>query len=120
MSLTPKSTEKVSETSCSPACSAKHKSDHEQIDLLIREVEDHKYDGYTLRKSQKPLKEKLEAQTKDYHRMQEELSVSNCRYKYTKNQLELLTAELDTLKSKFKNADFNFKNLRYQVRKLNQ
>ncbi|KAL4556840.1 hypothetical protein LXL04_035004 [Taraxacum kok-saghyz] len=101
--------EKVSETSCSPACSAKHKSDREQVDLLIRDIEDLKYDGYTLRKSQKPLKEKLEAQTKDYHRMQEELSVKTCQYKYTKNQLELLTVELDTLKGKFKNADFNFK-----------
>ncbi|KAL4583301.1 hypothetical protein LXL04_007871 [Taraxacum kok-saghyz] len=101
--------EKVSETSCSPSCSAKLKSCREQIDLLIREGEDLKYHGYTLRKSQKPLKEKLEGQTKDFNGMQEELSVKNCQYKYVKNKIELLTAELDTLKAKFKNADFNFK-----------
>ncbi|KAL4556408.1 hypothetical protein LXL04_039059 [Taraxacum kok-saghyz] len=108
VSATPEK-EKVSETSCSPACTAKFKSYREQKDLLIREVEDLKYDACTLRRSQMPLKEKLEAATKDYHRMQAELSLTSCRYKYTKNQLELLTAELDTLKGKFKNADFNFK-----------
>ncbi|KAL4589806.1 hypothetical protein LXL04_002716 [Taraxacum kok-saghyz] len=108
VSATPE-TEKVSDTSCSPVCSAKYKLDREQLDMLIREVEDLKYDDYTFRKSQKPLKEKLEAQTKDYQRMQEELSVKTCQYKYVKNQVELLTAELDTLKAKLKNADFNFK-----------
>ena len=75
MSITQTCTDQVSEISCTPSCIAKHKSNREQIDLLIREVEDLKYDGYTLRKSQKPLKEKLEAQTKNFNRMQEELSV---------------------------------------------
>ena len=42
--------EKVSETSCSPSCSAKLKLYQEQIDSLIREIEDIKYDGYVLRK----------------------------------------------------------------------
>ena len=38
--------EKDSDTFCSPAGSAKHKHDREQIDLLIRDIEDIKYDGY--------------------------------------------------------------------------
>ena len=42
--------EKVSETSCSPSCSAKLTSYREQINLLIRDIEDIKYDGYVLRK----------------------------------------------------------------------
>ena len=71
MSLTLKHTDEVSETSCSPSCVVKFKSCREQIDSLIREIEDLRYDGYTLRKSQKPLKEKLEAQTKDYKRIQQ-------------------------------------------------
>ena len=60
VSTTPK-TKEVSGTSCSQSCVDKIKLYCEQNDLLIREVEDLKYDGYTLRKSQKPLKEKLEA-----------------------------------------------------------
>ena len=81
------------------------------MDLPIREVEDLKYDGYTLRKSKKPLKEKLEAQTKDYHRIQEEYSVKCCHYKDAKNKIEKLTAELDALKAKFQGANFNFKKI---------
>ena len=71
MSLSLKHPDEVSETSCSPSCVTKFKSCREQIDSLIREIEDLKYDGYTLRKSQKHFKEKLEAQTKDYKRIQE-------------------------------------------------
>ena len=65
VSATPEE-EKVSETSCSPSCSAKLKLCREQIDSLIREIKDIKYDGYVLRKNQKPIREKLEAQTKDF------------------------------------------------------
>ena len=99
----------VSETSCSLSCTLKFKSCCEQMDSLIREVEDLKYHGYTLRQSQKPLKEKLEAQTKDYHRIQEEYSVKCCHYKDAKKKIENLTAELDALKAKFQDANFNFK-----------
>ena len=73
MYSTPKRTEEVSEVSCTAACIAKYKNCREHVDSLIREIEDLRYDGYTLRKSQKPLKEKLEAQTKDYKRVQDEL-----------------------------------------------
>ena len=65
MSLTQKSTDEVSEISCTPSCIAKYKLCREQVDSLIREIEDIKYDDYVLRKSQKPIQEKLEAQTKD-------------------------------------------------------
>ncbi|KAL4572359.1 hypothetical protein LXL04_019132 [Taraxacum kok-saghyz] len=69
MYSTPKRTEEVSEISCTPACIAKYKNCREHVDSLIREIEDIKYDGYVLRKSEKPLKEKLDAQTKDYRRI---------------------------------------------------
>ena len=75
------------------------------------EIEDLRYDGYTLRKSQKPLKEKLEAQTKDYKRMQDELSVKTCHLIFSKEKIEKLTAELDALNVKFKDAEFNFKKI---------
>ena len=46
----------VNEVSCTPSCKATIKFLREQIDLLKRENEDLKYEGYTLRKGQKPLK----------------------------------------------------------------
>ena len=86
--------EKVSDVSCSPACSAKHKHDREQIDLLIRDIEDIKYDGYTLRKAQKPIREKLEAQTKDYKRVKDELYDLKQTYAMAQYNINRLTAEL--------------------------
>ncbi|KAL4573443.1 hypothetical protein LXL04_020249 [Taraxacum kok-saghyz] len=71
--------EKVSKTSCSPSCTAKHILCKEQMDSLIREIEDLKYDGYELRKAQKPLKEQLEAKTKDFKQVYEELYVSSAK-----------------------------------------
>ena len=69
MNLTPKRSEEVSETSCTPACIAKYKNCREHVDSLIREIEDIRYDGYVLRKSEKSFKEKLDAQTKEYRRV---------------------------------------------------
>ena len=80
MSLTLNHIDEVSNISCSQACIDKFKSCREQIDSLIREIEDLKYDGYTLRKSQKPFKGKLEGQKKDYKRIQEEFSIKSCLY----------------------------------------
>ena len=54
VSATPEE-EKVSETSCSPSCGAKLTSYREQIDLLIRDIEDIKYDGMYLGKIRNPL-----------------------------------------------------------------
>ena len=109
MSLTLKYTEKVSSISCSQACIDKMKQYRKQHDLLIREIEDLRYNGYTLRKSQKPLKEKLEAQTKDYKRIQEELSVKSCLYDIAQQKIVKLTAELDASNARFRDAEFNFK-----------
>ena len=49
VSSTPEPKE-VSETSCTSSCIAKYKLYREQVDSLIREIEDIKYDGYLLRK----------------------------------------------------------------------
>ena len=108
VSTTP-STKEVSETSCSQACIDKIKRYREHNELLIREVEELKYDGYPLRKGQKPLKVKLEAQTKDLKTIKEEYSVKRCHNLFAKEKIANLTAELDALKAKFKDADFNFK-----------
>ena len=43
----------VNEVSCTPSCKATIKFLREQIDLLKRENEDLKYEGYTLRKRKK-------------------------------------------------------------------
>ena len=47
VSTTPEPKE-VSETSCTSSCIAKYKLCREQVDSLIREIEDIKYDGYVL------------------------------------------------------------------------
>ncbi|MER8244940.1 hypothetical protein, partial [Acinetobacter baumannii] len=73
MSLTQTCTDEVSNISCSQACIDKYKLCREQVELLIREIEDLRYDGYTLRKAMKPTKQALEAQTKDYKRVKDEL-----------------------------------------------
>ncbi|MEX5491476.1 hypothetical protein ABFV43_22050, partial [Pseudomonas fulva] len=67
MSITQTSSDQVSEISCSPSCSAKLKLCKEQIDSLIREIEDLRYDGYTLRKAMK--QQALANRTKDYERV---------------------------------------------------
>lgn len=117
VSTTP-DTKEVSETLCSQACSNKVKQYREQHELLIRGIEDLKYEGYTLRKAQKPLKEKLEAQTKDLKRIKEEYSIKCEHYHYAQEKIANLTAELDALKNKFENADFNFKKFAVSSEKL--
>ena len=102
MSLTRKSTDEVSEISCTPSCIAKYKLCREQVDLLIREVEDLRYDGYTLRKAQRPTKEKLEAQTKDLKRVKEELSEIKDQYSLAKYTINKLTAELAASNARFR------------------
>ena len=108
----------VSETSCTPSCITKYKLCREQVDSLIREIEDIKYDGYVLRKGQNPLKEKLEAQTKDYKRIQEELSVKSCLYDIAQQKIITLTAELDVSNSRFRDAEFNFKKFEVSSEKV--
>ncbi|KAL4587548.1 hypothetical protein LXL04_000419 [Taraxacum kok-saghyz] len=108
MSLTQTSTDKVSETSCSPACIAKYKSCREQVDLLIREIEDLRYDGYTLRKAIK--QQALENKTTDYERVLNELvELKNNELPLAKYNINRLTAELAASNARFKNAEFNFK-----------
>ena len=113
VSTTPEE-EKVSETSCN----AKLKLCREEIDSLIREIEDIKYDGYVLRKNQKPIREKLEAQTKDYKRIQEELSVKNFLYDIAQETISYLNAELDAANTRFKDDDFNFRKFEVSSEKV--
>ena len=87
----------VTEVTYTPACETTIKFIREQIDLLKREVEDLRYEGYKLRKGQKPLKAELEAKTKDFRKLQEEYSNKCENYDYIKGQLAAVTEELDTL-----------------------
>nr|KAJ0191548.1 hypothetical protein LSAT_V11C800412810 [Lactuca sativa] len=87
----------VTEVTYTLACEATIKFLREQIDLFKREVEDLRYEGYQLRKGQKPMKAELEAKTKDFRKLQEE-------------QLAAVTEELDTLKIKCGKTDVSFKN----------
>ncbi|KAI3689359.1 hypothetical protein L2E82_47314 [Cichorium intybus] len=105
------STKEVSETSCSQACVDKVNKFREQNNILVREVFDLKNKIYNLKKGWKPLKEKLEAQTKDVKRIKEEYSEKSCHYRFAKEKIVDLTAELDALKAKFNDADFTFKKL---------
>ena len=72
----------------------------------------------SLEKSQKPLKEKLEAQTKDYRRVQEELSVKSCLYDIAKQKIITLTAELNASNARFKDAEFNFRKFEVSSEKV--
>ena len=64
----------ANEVSYTPSCEDTIKVLREHNDLLKREVEGLKYEGYQLRKGQKPLKAELEAKTKDFRKLQEEYS----------------------------------------------
>ena len=59
----------VNEVSRSQSCETTIKLLREHNDLLKREAKDLKYEGYQLRKGQKPLKAELEAKTKDFRRL---------------------------------------------------
>ncbi|KAL4573546.1 hypothetical protein LXL04_020356 [Taraxacum kok-saghyz] len=108
MSLTQTSTDKVSEISCTPSCIAKYKSCRDEVDNLIREIEDLRYDGYTLRKALKPTTQKLEEQTKDYRRIRDELyELKNNELPMAKYNINRLTAELAASNARFMDADEN-------------
>ena len=109
-SFTTFSTKEVSETSCSQSCADKVNKYREQNELLVREVFDLKNEIYEIKKVNKPLKEKLEAQAKDLSRIKEEYSIKCVHYCFAKEKIANLTAELDALKAKFKDAEFSFKN----------
>lgn len=110
VSTTPEPEKKeVSEDSYSKKCIGTVKFLHEKIELLTRENEDLKYEGYNLRKGQKPLTEKLDAKTKDFRKLQEKYSNKCVNYDYVTEQLANLTAELDSLKNMLNNVDFNFR-----------
>ncbi|XP_023764602.1 uncharacterized protein LOC111913103 [Lactuca sativa] len=76
--------------------------------LLKRENEDLKYERYELKRDQRPLKEKLEAKTSDFRKLQEHYNNKCENYNYIKKQL-VVTEELNTLKIHYENVDFNFK-----------
>ncbi|XP_052627661.1 uncharacterized protein LOC128134219 [Lactuca sativa] len=95
----PKKSE-VNLPSCSFACKEYVTLLRNEIQTLRRQVEDLKYEGYQLRKGQKPLKAQLEAKTKDFRKIQSEFSEKCEIYDYTKRQLDAVTKELDELKIK--------------------
>lgn len=55
-------TKKINETSCSQSCEDKINKYLEHNELLVNEVFDLKNEIYEIKKINKPLKEKLEAQ----------------------------------------------------------
>ena len=86
-------TPEVSTISC-PNCLETMKTYRELNDNLLRELENVKYNGFQLRKAQKPLKEKLEAQTTDYKRIQDEHSVTANQLLQAKEEILKLTTEI--------------------------
>ena len=108
----------VSEFGCSPSCAKTMKFLRGSIDLIKRENEDLKYEGYTLRKNQKSLKTQLENEIKYFKKLQEDYSNKCENYDHVKRKFEAMIVELDSLKTRFENADFNLKNTMGQVRLL--
>jgi len=103
------SSDEVSNSVCSSTCENKINHLIEQKEMLLREIFDLKNDIFNLKKINKPLKDQLDAQTKDLKKLKEEYSIKCEHHHYAKEQITSLTAELDTLKAKFKDVDFNFK-----------
>ena len=105
------SIKEVSKTSCSQSCEDKINKYHEQNELLVREVSDLKNEIYEIKKTNKPLKEKLDAQNKDLTRIRDEYSTKRVHHHYAKEEISKLTVKLDALKAKFKDSEFNFKKI---------
>ena len=107
--FTVSSTPEANNSCSSQACADKIKFYCEANDKLIRELEDARYNGYQLRKAQKPLKEKLDAQTKDYRRIQQEYSVAANQLLYEKEEILKLTTEIGNLKAQLAESALHFK-----------
>ena len=98
----------VSEIGCCQSCTKTVKFLRHQIELIKRENEDLKYEGYTLRKNQKPLKTQLENNTKDFKKLQEDYSNKCENYDHLKRKFVVVTTELDALKNRIENVEFIF------------
>ena len=99
----------VINSACSQECKTVIQQQQTLIEQLTKEAGDERYETYLAKKELKPLKAKLEATVKDYRKLQEVFS-SKCQY-FDDNlkKLNEVTAELEELKAKFGNANFNFK-----------
>ena len=62
--------------------------------MIKRENKDLKYENYELKKDQRPLKEKIEAKTKVFRKLEEEYSNKCENYNYIKKQLASTTVSL--------------------------
>ena len=62
-----------------------------------------------LGKDKKPLKDKIKDAVSDFPRIQHEYSEKSGHLKDAKVKIANLTAELEALKAKYNDADFNFK-----------
>ena len=69
MAPTTSCTEKVNGISCTQACIDTLRFYRDQHELLVRNEKDLKNEIYNIKKNQKPLKEKVEAQAKDLSRI---------------------------------------------------
>ncbi|KAI3767879.1 hypothetical protein L2E82_18308 [Cichorium intybus] len=113
VSTTPATTSaksEVSEVSCSSqSCIDIIAKYREHNDRLVKEVFNLTNNVYDRKKKLKPLQEKLDAKISDFKKVQEEWSTVSTRYHCAKETIAKLTAELDALKAKFNDAEFNFK-----------
>ncbi|KAI3723678.1 hypothetical protein L2E82_35434 [Cichorium intybus] len=57
----------------------------------------------------KPLLETLDAKTSDFKKLQDDYNIKCCHHKFAKEKIASLTAELDVLKAKYNDVDFNIK-----------
>lgn len=98
----------VSET-CSTNCLKTLDTYRKLNSNLVREMDELKRTNFTVKKNEKNFLEKIEAQKKDISKLKQELSERACEYMDAKAKIVVLTTELETLKTRFENADFNFK-----------
>ena len=66
----------------------------EQIELIKRENEDLMYEGYTLRKNQKPLKTQLENKTKDFKKWQEHYRKAKDIFEHVAKEYTSMVADI--------------------------
>ncbi|MFS7899494.1 putative transcription factor interactor and regulator CCHC(Zn) family [Helianthus anomalus] len=82
-----------------------------KYECILKDFDEFKNETYPIRKTHKILKEKVEAQHKDIRRLEQDLSQKSCVYLDAQQKIAELTAELDSVKTSFKENDFHLKKI---------
>ncbi|KAD6454818.1 hypothetical protein E3N88_09524 [Mikania micrantha] len=100
---------KVNDDLCCQSCLDKVILSKSQYSELLEDLHDLKRSKSVLARSEKALKEKVEAQKKDISRLQSDLSVKSCHHIDAKDKIQELSDEIEKLRAKYNDSEFSFK-----------